>query len=138
MVLHPRARARACLLENGCCCPLSCCRCRCALQGYDYSDSAPSLLVQATQPPLAYVAPELIACGAPVTVAPAADVFSLAALSYEMLARQGQLLPVQNSLTGAPDGSAHTAPPVRARKRAPLEGHAVGVRREQRQPSSQG
>ncbi|PRW61454.1 SCY1 2 [Chlorella sorokiniana] len=63
---------------------------------YDYSDSDPTLLQQATQPPLPYVAPELVASGS-AGVTGAADVFSLGCITFELSARR-QLLPVGHSL----------------------------------------
>jgi hypothetical protein len=49
------------------------------------------------QPPLPYVAPELVAASATTTVTGAADVFSLGAVAFELLARL-QLLPVGHNL----------------------------------------
>ncbi|GAB4813447.1 hypothetical protein N2152v2_000493 [Parachlorella kessleri] len=67
------------------------------LRPYDYSDSSPSLLTQVAQPPLPYTAPELVAAGPSNLISSSADVFSLAAVAYEALAKQ-QLLPVGFSL----------------------------------------
>jgi hypothetical protein len=51
------------------------------------------------QPLLPYVAPELIAgFGNMSSVGPAADVFSLATIVYELLSGGQQLLPVRNAL----------------------------------------
>ncbi|EFN53517.1 hypothetical protein CHLNCDRAFT_136879 [Chlorella variabilis] len=63
---------------------------------YDYSDPDPSLLQLAGQPPLPYVAPELVAGGG-AGITGAADVFSLGALAFQLLTRR-QLLPVGHSL----------------------------------------
>ena len=69
-----------------------------SLRAYDYSTPDPSLLAAASQPPLPYVAPELVASGT-AGVTSAADVFSLGALAYELLSGR-QLLPVGHSLAG--------------------------------------
>lgn len=52
------------------------------------------------QPPLPYTAPELVAAGAGTRITASADVFSLAAVAYEALAKR-QLLPVGSNLAGA-------------------------------------
>ena len=58
---------------------------------FDYSDRDFSTLGAALHPPLNYLAPELVATGQPVAVLPSADVFSLALVSYELLAHRSLL-----------------------------------------------
>jgi SCY1-like protein 2 len=64
---------------------------------FDYSDRHPSNLGQALHPLLNYVAPELVATGRGVAILPAADVFSLAAVTYELITHRS-LLPSTCSL----------------------------------------
>lgn len=64
---------------------------------FDYSDRHPSNLGQALHPSLNYVAPELVATGRGVAILPAADVFSLAAVTYELIVHRS-LLPPRCSL----------------------------------------
>ncbi len=45
------------------------------------------------QPPLAYVAPELVASSTQAGITPSSDMFSLGAVAYELLTKR-QLLPV--------------------------------------------
>jgi len=60
---------------------------------FDYSDRHPSELGQALHPSLNYVAPELVARGRGVAILPAADVFSLAAVTYELITHRSLLPP---------------------------------------------
>ena len=59
------------------------------------------------QPPLEYVAPELVASGT-TQITASADIFSLAAVSFELLVKR-QLLPVAHRR--AHERHPHTPPP---------------------------
>lgn len=94
---HPTPRAAAPALHHpragGCrrlCCP--------AVLFFETKHSLP--LPPLPQPPLPYTAPELVAAGAGTRITASADVFSLAAVAYEALAKR-QLLPVASNLAGA-------------------------------------